>query len=127
MNTYSNEIAQLKQHNIIKENYELVNENLIIKLSTYVEVILHKNQNTLDMYINNNHFGDISKNDITILFKSLLQDNKVFIEYRRPHGLYFKEYFKIMNLDVFKKKQKKLLVRRGTKIYTHHKLLIDLY
>ena len=127
MEQYNREIQLLKNENIIKENFKVSDDNLIIDFSNFLQVILHKEGKMLDMYINNHHFGDIGKNDIVILFKSLLMENKVFIEYRRPVGYYAKDYFKIMNLEEYEKKKKKLLKRRGTKIYTINKLIIDLY
>lgn len=127
MDKYNNVINLLKDNKIIYDNYQVVNDNLVIQLSKMIQVILHKQDQMLNMYINNYHFGDVSKNDTALLFRALLKEDKVFIEFRRPRGLYVKEYFKIMNVVEYNKKKTKLLKRRGTKIYTHNELIIDLY
>ncbi len=127
MNDYNYEISLLEEEELIHDNFQIVDGNLVIRLSKMIQVILHRQDRMLDMYINNFHFGDISKNEITLLFRSLLKEDKVFIEYRRPKGLYVKEYFKIMNIEEYNKKKTKLTKRRGTKIYTHDELIIDLY
>ena len=127
MSNYNTIIEQLQSATIITDNYEIKDDILIIDISPYVVVILSKDNNKVDMYINNQYFGNLDYQNIDILFKALLKEDKVFIEYRKPIGFYQKEYFKIETLEWFNKRREKLLKRRGTKIYTLNEVIMDLY
>lgn len=127
MANYKDIIQKLEENEVIKDNYEQKGDNLIIQLSSTVEIILYKNNNLIEFYINNHYFGTMNHETMLPIFTALLSKEKVFIEYRKPIGIYVKEYFKIETKEWYHKRKQKLTKRRGIKIYDIDEVFLDKY
>lgn len=102
------------------------NDNLIITISKTLTLTFYENENILDLYINEYYFGNLYQQDMEIIIRELLKDNKVFIQFRKPIGLR-KVYFKIEVIEEFQKNKKKYISNRGIKIFTKDKVIVDRY
>lgn len=124
---YNKLIAELKKSKIITDNYEFQKDNLIIRFSDTLTVTVFQDDTTAEFYINSHYFGTLDQQNSTLIFQALLNNDKVFIEYRKPIGIWNKEYFKIRTKEWFQSKKEKLSKRRGIKVYDCNEVFIDRY
>jgi hypothetical protein len=118
--------AILRNENHLVEAVNQLDDNLIVEISETLKLTFYEYKNTLDLYINEYYFGNLFQQNLTIIIRELLKDNKTFIQFRKPRGIK-KTYFKIEVDEEYQKNESKYLAYRGIKIFTKDKVILDRY
>jgi len=113
-------------NNLSFQSIEENKDNLVITVSDIMVLTLFKGRTVLDFYVNEAYFGDISNQSLELFFTSIMNNDFVFVFYRKPRGLR-KTTYSTETKEWFNKNKNKLEKERGIKVMTMNEVLIDTY